>query len=179
LIQLFFISFKDIIVLIIENNFDRFSSLDILELLQKVESTLRGVEFILESSLNQTDNMLINLFDLVHELIESALPLTTVGNREDISIVLESLKLLNLFLNLVDLIINLCSITSNSFKIRTENGIEFLNDDASFLKVLEDSIHMDRLLKDFLFSGKVPSLDSAALDVSLGVFILLSPLLKN
>lgn len=123
--------------------------------------------------------MLINLFDLVHELIESALPLTTVGDGEDISIILESLKLFDLLLYLVDLIINLCGITGNGFEVRTENGIELLNDDASFLKVLEDSFHVDRFLKDFLLSGEVPSLDSAVLNVSLSVLILHSPLMKN
>jgi hypothetical protein len=75
----------------------------------------------------------INLFDLTKEVVESAFPLAFMLLGEYISV--ESFKLLDLLLNLFSFSINHSGITSNSFEIWTENGIELLNDDTRLFKV--------------------------------------------
>jgi hypothetical protein len=122
--------------------------------------------------------MRIDLLDLSFEFREPALPLSLVLFGKDISV--DVLELLDLLLNLLSLSINGVSITSDSLKIWTKDGIELLSDNASLLEILEDLSHVDRLLEDLLLAGKVPSLDSLLLlNVSLGSIVLLLPLLED
>ena len=177
-VKLLLISLKDIIVLFIENNLDLLSSLDILKLLKKVESALRRVKLVLESSLNQTDNMLIDLLNLAEEVIELDFPVAFISLGEDVLVV--DLELLDLLFHLLDLIVNLRSITCDSFEIRTEDGVELLDDHTSLFKVTQNSPHVNGLLEDLLLSCEVPSLDGLLLlNVSTGGIVLLLPLREH
>ena len=139
--QFLLVSLQDVIVLVVENNFDLLSRLDILELLEKVECSLGRVQLVLEGPFNQAHDVLIDLLDLLAEVVESALPESLILVREDVSV--EGFKLFYLLLYFVDLVVNLLWVARNLLEVWAKNGIEFLDDDACFFKVAQDIPHVD------------------------------------
>jgi hypothetical protein len=120
----------------------------------------------------------VNLLDLTKEIGKSTLPLSFMLLRKDISV--ESLEFLNLFLNFFSFSIDHGSVTCDSFKIWTKDGIEFLDDHASCFEITQNSSHVDRLFENFLLSGEIPSFDSLLLlDISLSGIVFFFPFGKN
>lgn len=92
----------------------------------------------------------------------------------------ELLQLSYLILNLIDLLIDFVSTSSDLFQIWTQNGKELLDDRMCLSQVIQDINHILRLCKNFLERLEIPLLDSLlVLNFLLGVEEFLVPFLEH
>lgn len=103
---------KYILVFPVKQIFDSISSLDVLELREEIKGCFRRSKLMSEGTVDEGDNMRVDLLDLSDELIELGLPLTSVLVREDVSG--ERLKFLDLVPDSVLFVLDLLGTTGNS-----------------------------------------------------------------
>lgn len=110
--QLLVILNKYILVFPVKQIFDSISSLNILELREEIKGSFRRSKLMSESTVDQGDNMRINLLNLSDKLLELSLPLIRVLFREDVS--WERLKFADLVPDSVLFVLDLLGTTGDS-----------------------------------------------------------------
>lgn len=110
--QLLIILNKYILVLPVKQVFDSFSSLDVLELREEIKGSFRRSKLMSKCTVDERDNMGVDLLNLSEELLELCLPLTSVLVREDVS--WERLELLDLVPDSVFFVLDLLRTTGDS-----------------------------------------------------------------